>query len=198
MITPVNAGAFTETQWANGNGRATELAVDAAHAPWRWRISLAQLDSDTRFSAMPGVRRQFAPLDAAIDLQFASATSVRRVNRFETLHFDGGDAPNCHIPETPTRAINLMLRGDTHGVLLARPLANSMVLLPQPAMCWFVYMLAGQAELLTETGQLTLTPGFAAWVALQPGFRARIDGGGEVALVQLHAAQTCSENTAGD
>lgn len=185
MIVPIDPSAFVEQTWANGNGRATELAVDTTHKPWHWRISVARLDGDAVFSSLPGVQRQFAPLNGPVKLLFASGNASRQVNRLQTLHFDGGDAPTCHVQDTPAYAINLMLRGNAQGELLLRPLVGSMLLTPQTGTRWFVYMLTGQAELATPETCLALTPGSAAWVQPRAGSRTIIEGAGEIAVIQL-------------
>ncbi len=185
VIVPVDSGTFIEQRWANGNGRTTELAVDAAHEPWRWRISMAQLTGDAAFSAMSGVRRQFAPLDASMELLFPSTLDPQLIHRLETVHFDGSDAPICRMKDAPGRAINLMLRGDTQGTLLARPLQGHMLLPTRPAVRWFIYLLAGQAELTCGATSGTLHAGSAVWAMPPSGMRTIIEGAGEIALVQL-------------
>lgn len=185
-LQPIDPADFVEQAWAGGGGHTTELAVDTDHQPWNWRISVARLDDGATFSALPGVRRQFAPLDGSVDLDFGDATP-HTVLRLQTFAFDGASPPTCRIDMPGARAFNLMLRGDAAGTLSVRPLLGSMVLLPQACTRWLVYVLAGQADLVASDARIALHTGEAAWAQPSPGNRVRVEGGGELALVRIPA-----------
>lgn len=183
-LQPVPASAFREQPWANGGGSTTELAAGPDREQWQWRISLARIEAPGMFSAFPGVRRQLAPLDGGLQLDFAAGRSMV-ARRLQVMRFDGDPPPSCRLPDGPGRDFNLMLRDGAEGELLLRPLTGSMVLPPRPTARWFVYMLAGQATLDAGDERLTLAAGAAAWAHPVPGTRVAIDGGGEIALVRL-------------
>lgn len=184
ILHPVPPSDFRQQSWANGKGRTTELATGPDHDHWTWRISMAYIDADGAFSVLPGVRRQLAPLDGGLALRFDDGEQVTG-QRLQVLAFDGARALDCHLSDGPGRAFNLMLRDDTEGTLMARPLLDSMVLLPIPGRCWFAFVLAGSCQLTAGTERLDLGTGAAAWIQPPPGTRALIGGGGEIALVRF-------------
>ena len=147
---------------------------------WQWRLSIAEIAQDGAFSAYPATRRQFVPLDAPVTLQFAQRELV--LLRLAVAQFDGDDAPHAQLPEGPTRAFNLMLRGDAQGELMARPLNGSMWLPPGR---WFVHMLSGHADIRAGNEQLDVAMGANLWIDAPIGQRTLIQGGGELILVQL-------------
>lgn len=113
MIT-VRADDVVAQPWKNGGGVTRQLLSDGAD--WRWRISLAEINSDGPFSAYPGVERWFAVVDGAgVELTLAGAPTVLRPHDLP-LRFDGALAPSCRLLAGPTRDLNLMLRG-VQGVM---------------------------------------------------------------------------------
>lgn len=113
MIT-VQADLVAPLPWKNGGGRTRELLCDGS--PWRWRLSLADIERDGPFSAYPGVERWFAVLEGAgVELGFGGAP-MRLGPQDPPVVFDGADAPACRLRDGPTRDLNLMLRG-VKGVL---------------------------------------------------------------------------------
>lgn len=171
--------------WANGTGTTTVIASGPDEA-WRWRLSIADITRDCEFSLLPETRRQFVALDTPVQLRFGDQRELSLL-RLQVTRFDGAEAPYVTLPEGATRAFNLMLRGDTQGELLARPLNGSMWLPSREAWCWFVHMLSGHAELEAGSEHIELDTGANAWIDTQPGERARIEGGGELVLVHLGA-----------
>ncbi|HET7269062.1 MAG TPA: HutD family protein [Oleiagrimonas sp.] len=184
MIERIPADSFRSQAWANGDGRTRELAAGPDREHWRWRISIADVERDAAFSVLPGVHRQLAPLDGAIDLHFDDNDRLS-AQRLEVLHFDGARECRCHLPDGPGRAINLMLREHTEGALMLRPLLDSMILLPSQGHVWFIVVVAGSCRLTADTEQLELATGDAAWIRIRAQSRALIEGGGELALIRL-------------
>ena len=113
------------------------------------------------------------------------ASDQRELLRLAVTHFDGAQAPYASLLEGPTRAFNLMLRENAQGELLARPLNGSMWLPVRADRRWFVHLLSGSAEVQVESERADLAMGGNLWVDAQPGERLRIEGGGELILVQL-------------
>lgn len=184
ILQAVPSESFREMPWANGGGSTTELAAGPDPNDWRWRISLARIERDGAFSPLPGVRRQLAPLDGGLRLDFTDGRQLS-ARRLQVLHFDGDPAPACQLPDGAGRDFNLMLREGADGELLVRPLAGGMVLLPRTGTRWFVYVLAGQASLTADAEHLALGTGAAAWADPTSGSRVVIDGGGEIVLVRV-------------
>lgn len=178
------ADALRVEPWANGGGATTVLSSGPDPQHWQWRFSLAQLDQDSTFSTLADTRRQFVPLDAPVSLHFPDHT-VTPLLRLQRARFDGIDAPHAVLAEGPTRAFNVMLRGDAQAELIARPLNGAMVMGGASAAHWFVHLVAGHALLSINDERVELGQGESAWVAPGAGQRWRIEGGGELVLVRL-------------
>lgn len=179
---PVAAAAQRTEAWANGAGATTVLDSGPDAAAWRWRLSIARIECDADFSALPGVRRQFAPLDAPVTLIFPHERE-KPLLRLETFRFDGADAPHARLGDGPTRAFNLMLRDDAEGELIARPLAGAMVLPLAPGTRWFFHQLAGHARLGIAGENVRAEQDTSLWI--EATGTLRIEGGGEVLLVRI-------------
>lgn len=181
---PLPAAAQRTEAWANGAGTTAVLdsGPDLGAGAWRWRLSIANIERDADFSALPGVRRQFAPLDAQLTLAFADGRQ-RHLLRLEAIRFDGADAPRAVLADGPTRAFNLMLRGGADGELIARPLNGAMVLPLTAGTRWFVHVLAGHAQL--RIGGETMHAAQDASVWVEAAGTLRIEGGGEIVLVRI-------------
>ena len=188
ILAAIPAPSLRDEPWANGAGRTTVLAVGPGALDWHWRISIATVEQPCAFSTLPGVRRWMAPLDGGIELSFPDGR-ILRAPRLGVLEFAGAPAPTCTLPDGPTRDFNLMLRSNQTARLLARPLVGSMVLLPEPAVRWFVHVIAGRARLSAAGEMLDIAQGRSAWVdAGAARGRVTLDGAGEVALVRLAPA----------
>jgi hypothetical protein len=109
--------------------------------------------------------------------------------RLSVTHFDGSDRPRAQLPEGPTRAFNLMLRGEAEGELMARPLNGSMWLPCRQGWQWFVHLLAGRAEVQAGDQHTAIDVGASLWIDVASDERTRIEGGGELILVQLRNAE---------
>lgn len=105
--------------WRNGGGVTRELHAWPAAGEWNVRVSVADIDADGPFSALPGVVRWFAVIEGAgVDLAFG--TGVRRMMPADPpLRFDGGVPPACRLVDGPTRDLNLMLRDADGAMALA-------------------------------------------------------------------------------
>ncbi|WP_266169512.1 HutD/Ves family protein [Dyella subtropica] len=180
----VPANALHAEPWANGSGTTTVLASGPDPQDWQWQLSIAQIDRDADFSSLPGVRRQFASLDAPLTLHFPDGQD-RRLLRLGIARFDGSISPRAELTEGPTRAFNMMLRGDVEGELVVRPLNGAMVLPVSADSHWFVHLLAGRAEIHAGDEATELAQSESLWIDADAGDRLRIDGGGEIVLVRL-------------
>ena len=115
--------------WRNGGGTTRELlrwpraAADATaeapagDAPWRVRVSVAEIARDGPFSPYPGVARWFAVLHGGgVRLVFGREAHTLAAGG-PPLRFDGADAPHGHLAAGPTLDLNLMTRagaGEPH------------------------------------------------------------------------------------
>ena len=182
-LRPVAAQALQTQAWANGAGTTTQIARDP-HEPWLWRLSIADITQACEFSRLPDTRRQFTPLDAPLRLRIG-ADDERSLLRLQVVAFDGAVPTHVTLPEGPTRAFNLMLRGEAQGELLARPLNGAMWLPARVGWHWFVNVLSGRAHVQVNEESMELAAGANVWIDAQPGERVHLHGGGELILVQL-------------
>ncbi|RUL62491.1 hypothetical protein EKH79_16625 [Dyella dinghuensis] len=183
-LRPVPVASLRTEAWANGAGTTTVIASGPHETNWQWRLSIADITQDCTFSAYPGTRRQIVALDAPLTLHFSDGRNVELL-RLSGTHFDGADTPKASLPEGATRAFNVMLRGGAHGEVIARPLNGSMWLPVREQSCWFAHLLAGRADVRVDDGREALEPTDSIWIDALPGERVRIEGAGELVLVQL-------------
>ena len=180
----VPATALSTQAWANGAGSTTVLASGPDETNWQWRLSIADITQDCAFSAYPDTRRQFVALDAPLRLRFDDQREIALL-RLSVTHFNGADAPHAMLTEGATRAFNLMLRGTAQGELIARPLNGSMWLPLRESWQWFVHLLSGRADVHVGDEHIAMEPSSSLWIDAKPSDRVRIEGGGELILVQL-------------
>lgn len=111
----IAADMIAPVPWKNGGGITRDLVSDGANA--RWRLSLADIESDGPFSDYPGIERWFVVVcGAGVELAFADRRVLLRVGD-EPLRFDGTRGPRCRLIDGPTRDLNLLLRSGTRGVM---------------------------------------------------------------------------------
>jgi uncharacterized protein len=104
------------TPWKNGMGRTRELAIHPAGASmddFIWRVSVAEVDSASPFSAFPGIDRHIALLQGA---GFTMTLDDGRVHSLTTpftpFAFPGEAQVSVRLIGGPTRDFNLMIRRD--------------------------------------------------------------------------------------
>ena len=97
--------------WRNGGGRTRALWTwPGGEAPWQLRLSVADIDADSPFSAFDGIDRWFAVLQGA-GVRLALPDGPQALTQHSPpLHFAGEAAPGCWLTDGPTRDFNLMLR----------------------------------------------------------------------------------------
>ena len=83
--------------WRNGGGVTRELACWPEANDWRWRVSVAEVESSGPFSRFDGVQRWFAVLSGAgvrLNLH-GQAHELTRAS--EPFAFDGAAAVDCEL-----------------------------------------------------------------------------------------------------
>ena len=100
--------------WKNGMGRTRELAIHPTGArtdDFIWRVSVAEVDSASPFSAFPGIDRHIALLEGA---GFTMTLDDGRVHELTTpltpFAFPGEAHVSVSLTNGPTRDFNLMIR----------------------------------------------------------------------------------------
>lgn len=181
-------------RWKNDGGWTTELARDPAGADdFRWRASIAEIESDGPFSQFPGVDRDLILLDGeGIELDIDGAAPKRLVQRFERVRFAGEARVDCRLLAGPTRDFNVMVRRDSvRAEVVARPLAGSMLVFAEPGDEWLIHVLAGQVDVRDGDETLHAEAGASLYLDFREASdagRVALDGAGELVLVKFVAA----------
>jgi environmental stress-induced protein Ves len=103
--------------WKNGGGITHELLAGPDARDWRWRLSVAQVDSSGPFSSFPGVHRWFAVLDGAGVVLEMDGGAHRLTCGSAPLSFDGAAVVDCVLIDGATQDFNLMVRGGSGAML---------------------------------------------------------------------------------
>ncbi len=115
---PLSLDALAPEPWRNGRGITRTVAVDAAGADWRWRISLADLSGTAPFSRFPGVDRSAVLVRGsglALSVDGAGSELERPGQRRD---FAGESDVWAATPRGPARLWNVMTRrGAAHAEL---------------------------------------------------------------------------------
>jgi len=179
------------TRWKNDGGWTTEIAR-SGDDDYRWRISIAEIESDGPFSSFPGIERDLLLLEGnGIELDIDGAPTRRLVQRFERVRFAGEAAVDCRLVAGPTRDFNVMARRDAvRADVIARPLVGSMVIFPERGVEWFVHVFAGSATARSDADTLALETGASLLADFREGGdRIVLEGGGELVLVKFAEAE---------
>jgi environmental stress-induced protein Ves len=193
-LTLHRAADCRRVRWKNDGGWTTEIAREPAGdaADFRWRISIADIESDGPFSAFPGIDRDLLLLSGnGIELDIDDAPPLRLSGRFQRVRFDGGARVDCRLLAGPTRDFNVMTRRDAlQAEVMARPLVGSMVLFPETGVTWLAHAFSGSAEVRAGERKQALDTADTLRIDFdtRDAERVVIAGGGELVLVKLTLA----------
>ena len=187
----IPANEYRRERWKNGAGWTREIHAHPATAPaqgWDWRLSIAEIEDDSPFSAFPGVDRELVLLGGnGLRLRFEDGALHVLRPPHERLRFAGERAVAGELIDGPTQDFNLMWRRDTiDAQLWHRPLVGPMVVFAEPGETWALHLIAGQAHFADASGLPDLAAGDTA--LLQAGEarqRHVLDGGGELLVARL-------------
>jgi len=99
--------------WKNGAGTTAEIAIDPRDAtvggPFRWRLSIADVERSGPFSAFPGYDRTIMMIAGrGMDLAVGDQPPHRIGRPFEPFVFSGDEPADCRLVDGPIRDFNLM------------------------------------------------------------------------------------------
>ena len=189
----IPASERRRTRWKNDGGWTTEIARDPVQGDdFRWRVSIAEIETDGPFSAFPGVERDLLLLDGnGIELDIDQAIPQRLSRRFERVHFAGEANVECRLLAGATRDFNVMARRDAvRAEVAARPLVGSMLLFAEAGVEWLIHVLAGHLDARRGDHAVRAEAG----ASLHIDFRRRethesgrivLDGAGELVLTKF-------------
>ena len=107
----VRKSSFKTTPWKNGGGVTHEaLRVPAQGDPFRWRISVAEIDASGPFSDYSGYRRTMMLLrGAGLLLKFANHGQACLSEVGDLAQFDGAIATQCDLLAGACTDLNLIV-----------------------------------------------------------------------------------------
>lgn len=112
LITHLPASGYTAMPWRNGAGTTHEIAIDdtpgASAAPFRWRLSMADLAGDGPFSELADVDRILVLL-AGDDVELTiDGAAPAPLGRHEAIAFPGDVPTSLTMAPGVGRDLNLM------------------------------------------------------------------------------------------
>jgi len=111
-LKPLPRAGFTTMPWANGLGTTHEIAVDPAPgpsgAPFRWRLSMADLSGPGPFSVLPGVDRVLVLLAGDGVVLHVGGEPPAPLTRHGSIRFPGDVETRLEMAPGPGRDLNLM------------------------------------------------------------------------------------------
>jgi environmental stress-induced protein Ves len=112
--------SFKATPWKNGGGITHEAwRVPASGEPFRWRLSVAQIDAPGPFSDFSGYRRIMVLLaGAGLRLTFSTGGEAMLREIGDLVEFDGAIQTRCELLGGSCVDLNLMVDGSTRDVEL--------------------------------------------------------------------------------
>jgi len=185
VIDLLPAASHRREPWKNGVGWTHEVLRHPATGDWDWRVSVAEVCSDGPFSTFPGCEREIVLVSGlGMDLHFDDGGTHRLEPPHGRLRFSGERPVSARLVEGPTTDFNLIWKRDTvDAQLLHRPIVGPMLFFGESGVTWLLHVLAGQV--CTSAGRLEA--GDAARMAIGPGERQALDGGGELLIAKLRS-----------
>ncbi|MFM7551358.1 MAG: HutD family protein [Actinomycetota bacterium] len=111
-LTPLPRPGFREMPWANGLGTTREIALDpdpgAGGAPFRWRLSMADLAGPGPFSELAGVDRILVLLAGEAVVLHVAGRDPAPLGRHDAIAFPGDAPTRLEMPPGAGRDLNLM------------------------------------------------------------------------------------------
>ena len=149
----IDASQHRTMPWKNGLGTTTEIAIDPPGVNlagrFRWRLSIALVQSSGPFSAFPGYERTIMVIEGRGMELAVGSNSPRRLDRpFEPFLFSGDAPAECRLIDGPIRDFNLMVN---RSVLRSRTEVWHLDRMPRliglSSADWIIHCLSGAIDL---------------------------------------------------
>jgi environmental stress-induced protein Ves len=180
---------YRRMRWKNNLGWTREICRAPDQDDYDWRVSIAEIDHYSEFSAFPGHDRILVLLEGnGMRLHFAGGDTMELRPPHARVAFRGEERLRCELIDGPTRDFNLIWRRDRmRAELLHRPLVGPMVFFPEAGVQWLLYVLGGRARLKDRADVAPLEQGdsLLLWSEAAANERAILDGGAELLLARL-------------
>lgn len=186
----LRANDYRRTRWINDGGWTTEIARDPPdlEAPFRWRISIAEIHSAGPFSHFPGIDRQLVLLNGnGMSLDIDGVES-RLTQRYDLVRFAGEAIVQCRLLDGPTTDFNLMTRrGEVDAALYVERGPARIRLDTRDVTQWLVHVVSGHARLACADEAVVAGAGETLWLdaSASAADDALLDATGEHILVRV-------------
>jgi uncharacterized protein len=163
------------TQWKNGGGSTTEIAIGPAGASletFDWRVSMAQVVSDGPFSDFAGIDRTLAVIrGSGLVLTIGEAAPVTLSTGTEPVRFSGDAPTSARLTAGEITDLNVMTRRGRFSHRLQRVVTSATYDLVDDDIA-IVLSLDGTTTVICGPDSVTLDHGDAALVsrAVNTGF----------------------------
>ena len=190
----IPANEYRRERWRNQQGWTREIYRDGDGDDWSWRLSIAEVERDSPFSAFPGIDRELVLLSGnGMRLRFDDGEVHELHPPHSKLRFSGERGVTGELIDGPTHDFNLMWRrAEVQAELWHRPLVGPMVIFAEAGSSWAVHLLAGRARFADDSGLPRMQAGDTAIFQAAPDSRVRhvIEGGGELLVIHIRPDAT--------
>jgi environmental stress-induced protein Ves len=184
----IAANEYRRERWKNGAGWTREIVRVPDREDWDWRLSIAEIEQDARFSIFPGIDRELVLLRGnGLRLSFEDGEARVLHPPHDRIRFEGERQLSGELLDGATHDFNLMWRRERIAAeLLHRPLVGPMLFFTDPGTTWAVHLLSGQARFDEASDLPSLWAGDTA-LLVDEHVRRRyvLDGGGELLAIKL-------------
>ena len=189
---------FRPVPWKNGGGVTHEaLRVPLTGDSFRWRVSIAQVESSGEFSDFSGYRRTLVLLEGGgVMLNFADGREVPLQHAGDLVHFDGATSVLCTLSAGPCTDLNLIVSQSLPPPQAwVAPIAGPQILPASPTQTLLVVAVAGALKATSVTGDPVLL-GTGDLAVIAPGEQAPRLEAAAVAAVPLAFFALVDDNPA--
>jgi len=167
----IPANEYRRERWRNQLGWTRAIYRSPEEGDWDWRLSIAEIERDSAFSAFPGIDRVLVLISGnGLCLRFDDGEVHELEPPHGKLRFAGERVVTGELVGGPTHDFNLMWRRDrVQAVLWHRPLVGPLVIFAEPHATWTVHLLSGRARFADDSGLPPLETGDSPRVAARVG-----------------------------
>lgn len=183
----IHSTDYRRERWRNQQGWTREILRLGDNDDWALRLSIAEIEQDSDFSAFPGIERELVLLHGnGVRLCFDNGDRVDLLPPHQRLRFPGEAKIRGELVDGPTHDFNLMWQRERlHAELLHRPLVGPMLFFTEPTVAWAIHLLAGHAEFESDAELAPLAAGDTAWLAAGARSRHALHGAGELLAIRV-------------
>ena len=151
----IRKSSFTAAPWKNGGGITHEaIRVPASGDSFRWRVSVAHIDTSGPFSDFAAYNRKMVLLrGAGLALRFAGGEGkvLRRIG--ELAEFDGATSTYCELLDGPCVDLNLMVSKSVRAEVRVDRVAEAIAVQESPSASTLIFSIEDPLLLMSDAGE---------------------------------------------